>query len=170
MVDRPPEIAELAVDLHERLIQMPMPLDEAAHVRGASLADLGGEHRAKPIPPEPDGLVADVDPALGQEIFDVAQRQWVSHVHHHHQTDDLRRAVEISERVAHSSSLAWPEGPRAFGLTSPVGVILTPPKRTTNGDRTVLHGGRAPKHASRGHRRSSPESSDRQLRTKKCQS
>jgi hypothetical protein len=41
-----------------------------------------------------------------REIFDVAQGQWISHVHHHHQTDDLRRAVEISERVAHSSSLA----------------------------------------------------------------
>jgi hypothetical protein len=24
--------------------------------------------------------VADVDPALGQQILDVAQRQWVSHV------------------------------------------------------------------------------------------
>ena len=38
--------------------------------------------------------MADVDPALGQQILDVAQRQWVSHVHHHDQTDDLRRAVE----------------------------------------------------------------------------
>jgi hypothetical protein len=45
---------------------MPTRLDEAAHVRGASLADLGGEHWTKPVPPEPDGLVADVDPALGQ--------------------------------------------------------------------------------------------------------
>jgi hypothetical protein len=44
-------------------------------VRGASFADLGSEHRAKPVPPEPDGLVADVDPALGQQILDVAQRQ-----------------------------------------------------------------------------------------------
>jgi hypothetical protein len=34
-----------------------------------------GEHWAKPIPPEPDRLVANVDPALGQEILDVAQRQ-----------------------------------------------------------------------------------------------
>jgi hypothetical protein len=44
--------------------------------------------------------VADVDPALGQEIFDVSKRQRVSHIHHHDQTDDLRRAVEISERIA----------------------------------------------------------------------
>ena len=44
-------------------------------MRDAALADLGGEHRAKPVPPEPDGLVADVDPALGQQILDVAQRR-----------------------------------------------------------------------------------------------
>jgi hypothetical protein len=30
----------------------------AAHVRDASLANLGGEHRAKSVPTEPDGLVA----------------------------------------------------------------------------------------------------------------
>jgi hypothetical protein len=28
-------------------------------------------------------------PALGQEILDVAQRQWIPHVHHHDQADDL---------------------------------------------------------------------------------
>jgi hypothetical protein len=33
--------------------------------------------------------VADVDPALGQQILDVAQRQWIPHLHHHDQTDDL---------------------------------------------------------------------------------
>jgi hypothetical protein len=52
MIDGAPEIAELAVDLHERLIQMLTPVDEAAHVRDASLADLGGEHWAKPVPPK----------------------------------------------------------------------------------------------------------------------
>jgi hypothetical protein len=52
------------------------PLRIAAHVRDASPTDLGGEHRAKPVPPEPDGLVADVDPALGQQIFDVSKRQY----------------------------------------------------------------------------------------------
>jgi fatty acid desaturase len=34
------------------------------------------------------------NPALGQEILDVAQRQRVSHVHHHDQTNDLQRAVK----------------------------------------------------------------------------
>src|SRR5215467_7620164 len=62
-------------------------------------ADLGGEHRAKPVPPKPDRLVANVDSALGEQILDVAQRQRAPHVHHYHQANDLRRAVEISERV-----------------------------------------------------------------------
>jgi len=79
MIDGAPEIAELAVDLHKDLVQMPPPLRIAAHVRYPLLSDLGGEHRAKPVPPKPDGLMADVDPALGQEILDVAQRQRISH-------------------------------------------------------------------------------------------
>ena len=56
------------------------------------------------VPPEPDRLVADVDPALGQQILDVAQRQRLSHVHHHDQTDDLRRAVEL-QTVAHGQGI-----------------------------------------------------------------
>src|SRR5580704_9109286 len=119
MVDRPPEITELAVDLHERLIQMPTPLDEAAQVRGASFADLGGKHWTKPVPPEPDCLVAHIDGALGQQILDVTQRQWVPNVHHHDQTDDLWRAVEISERVAHVLKLARPHAAPEFALTEP---------------------------------------------------
>src|SRR5271169_5562095 len=115
MIDGAPKIAELAVDLHKHLVQVPAPLRIAAHVRDASLTNLGGEHWAKPVPPETDRLMADIDAALGQEIFDVAQRQRISHVHHHNQTDDLRRAVEISERVAHGPSLPRAEASRAFG-------------------------------------------------------
>jgi hypothetical protein len=66
------------------------PVRIAAHVRDASLTNLGGERRAKPVPPEPDVLVADLDPALSQQILDIAQRQRVSHVHHHDQTASSR--------------------------------------------------------------------------------
>jgi hypothetical protein len=45
------------------------------NARDSSFADLGGEHRAKSVPPEPHSLVADVDPTLRQEILDVAQRE-----------------------------------------------------------------------------------------------
>jgi hypothetical protein len=48
-----------------------------AEVRDPLRPDLGGEHRAKPVPPKLDRIMADVDPALGQEILDVAQRQRV---------------------------------------------------------------------------------------------
>src|SRR5271157_3682293 len=43
VIDRAPEIAELAVDLHERLIQMPTPLRIGAHVRDAPLSDLSSK-------------------------------------------------------------------------------------------------------------------------------
>ena len=63
--------------------------------------------------------MADVDPALGQQILDVAQGERISHVHHHDQTDNLRRTVEISERVGQGMKLPRPRHPRAFGLTLP---------------------------------------------------
>lgn len=47
---------------------MPAPLKIATLVRDASLADLDSEHRAEPVQPEPEGLMTDVDPALGQRI------------------------------------------------------------------------------------------------------
>jgi hypothetical protein len=49
--------------------------------------------------------MADVDPALGHEILDVSQRQWVPHAYHYDQTDHFWRAVEISEWPAHRPEL-----------------------------------------------------------------
>ena len=77
VVDSPPEIAHLAVDLHVDLVKMPAPVGVGAHVLDPLPADLAGEHRAEAVPPEPHGLMADVDAALEQEILDVAQRQGV---------------------------------------------------------------------------------------------
>src|SRR5208282_6104268 len=122
-VDGAPKVAELAVDPHKDLIQMPAPLRIVAHARDAPFADLGSEHWTKPVPPQADGLVAYVDATLRQEILDIAQRQRVSHVHHHDQADDLWRAVKISERVAHSIRLPRPAiAPFALMVwTSPCG-------------------------------------------------
>ena len=47
------------------------------------------------------------------------REQRVSDVHHHDQTDDLWRAVEISERVAHVLKLARPHAAQEFALTEP---------------------------------------------------
>src|SRR5271165_4244360 len=119
MVDSAPEIAELAVDLHERLIQMPPPLRIPAHVRYPPFSDLSAKHRAESVPPKPDRLIADLDPALGQEILDVAQRQRVLHVRHYDQTDHFWRAVEIPERVSHGLKLPQPNTARKIALTVP---------------------------------------------------
>src|SRR5271155_5214017 len=118
MVDGAPEIKELAIDLHKHLVQMP-PLRIGSHLHDPPLSDLGGEYRPKPVPPKPDGLVADVDPTLGQKILDVAQRQRVSDVHHHDPDGRLWRAVEISERVTHVLKLARPQAAPEFALTEP---------------------------------------------------
>jgi hypothetical protein len=66
--------------------------------------------------------MADVDPALGQEILDVSQRQWVPHVHHYDQTDHFWRAVEISEWAAHGPELPRSEAARRIALTPPFAV------------------------------------------------
>ena len=71
MVDGPPQIMLLAVNLHKHLVEVPPPLGIRSHMVDALPADLGGEHWSKPVPPETHCLVANVDPAIGQQIFDV---------------------------------------------------------------------------------------------------
>jgi hypothetical protein len=74
-----PQVVHLAVDphedlAHEDLVEMPPP----ARIRSmlnATLPDLCGKARAKPIPPEPHRLVADIDPALEEQILDLPQRK-----------------------------------------------------------------------------------------------
>lgn len=60
----------LAVDIDEHLIQMPAP-PAGFHSRQAALPDLGGEHRAEPMPPVPGRLVAYIDAMLMQRFPDI---------------------------------------------------------------------------------------------------
>ena len=71
----------------------------------ASLPDRGRKHRTEPVPPVPNHLVADVDAPLEQNILDLSQRQRIADIHHHHETDHLGRAVEITEGIAHRRRL-----------------------------------------------------------------
>ena len=41
----------------------------------ALFADLSSEQRPKPIPPETDGLMADINAPFEQDILDLAQRK-----------------------------------------------------------------------------------------------
>ena len=60
-----------------------------------SAADIG----PKRVPPQLHRFVSDVDPALEQQVFHVAQRQWEADIHHHCKLDDLRGGVEVAQRA-----------------------------------------------------------------------
>jgi hypothetical protein len=51
---------------------------------------------------------------------EMSQDKRVSHVHHRDQTDDLSRAIEILERIAHAPWLTQSGTAREFSLTLPV--------------------------------------------------
>ena len=55
------------------------------------VSDLASKHRTEPIPPQPHRLVADIDAALGQEVFYVAQAERVPDLEQDRCTDHLGR-------------------------------------------------------------------------------
>ena len=59
-------------DLHEHLIKVPPPGRKRAYSIRPLLADLSSEDRANPVPPEPDRLVAHLDPTLVKKVLDIA--------------------------------------------------------------------------------------------------
>ena len=67
----PPVATEIL--LTTPLVEMLLPIRVAAHPLGPGFADLRGEKRAEPHPPKADGLVADVNAALMQEVFHISQ-------------------------------------------------------------------------------------------------
>lgn len=64
----------LSVDLYEDLIQVPPLLVNLAHKTRTTHADLPSAQETKSIDPFAPALVADIDPALVQQVFNVAQR------------------------------------------------------------------------------------------------
>src|SRR5208337_4583322 len=99
------------------LVQMPTPLRIEAHVRYPLLSDLCGEHRAKPVPPKPDRLMADVDPPFGQEILVRSA------------SPDARRRRRATPRKSTSLSL-WPRGHTS---TTPLSIVWLRSLRATIG-------------------------------------
>lgn len=99
-----PQVVHLAVDLYVDLIEVPPPVAEAPHAADPLAPDVCREQRPEPVPPEPHRFMADIDPALEQEIFHVPQAQRKPDIQHYHQPDDLRRGVKVPERI---SGFAW---------------------------------------------------------------
>jgi hypothetical protein len=66
---------KLAVDLHKNLVQVPAPVRVCTLLLDTFRADFSGKNRAKSISPAPQSFVADVDPALVQQVLDIAERK-----------------------------------------------------------------------------------------------
>ena len=106
MIDRPPEIMHLAVDLHIYLVEVPSPMAKAAHRAHTSSTDVASKHRAKSFPPQAHSLMADVDATLEQQILDVPERKREADVHQHYQADHLGGGIEVAERASEFAR-AW---------------------------------------------------------------
>lgn len=48
-------------------------------------ADIAGEQRAETILPLPHSLMADIDTAFEEQVFDISQRQREPHIHQHYE-------------------------------------------------------------------------------------
>jgi hypothetical protein len=95
LVDRPIHVAPPAGDLHIGLVDMPAVSD------GVSTGPGGvDEERRQPLHPPVHGDVIDLDPTLGQEIFDIAVGEPEPQVPAHRENDHLRREPEALERRA----------------------------------------------------------------------
>jgi hypothetical protein len=104
LINCAPQVVPLAVDLHENLVQVPLLIRVCTHFLVKFGADFSGKNRAKSIPPAPQSFVADVDPALVQQVLDIAERKWKSNVHHDRQADDLGAAMKVLEGGLFSTS------------------------------------------------------------------
>ena len=49
-------------------------------MNNAPFSDLRGEHRAEPVPPKTHRLLADIDTALEQQVFDLTERQRIADI------------------------------------------------------------------------------------------
>jgi hypothetical protein len=86
IIDCAPEIHPTSVDRANHLVQIP-----TRRLRRSPAFQVPSDLRAELDRPTGDGLVADFDPALGQQLFDVAETQGEAKIELHRVADDLRR-------------------------------------------------------------------------------
>ncbi len=97
VIDGALEVVTFAIHLHKNLVHVPLPFRECPQLLDSLPSDLGGKHRAEPVPPISDGFMADIDTTLVQQVFDITKRKRKSDVQHHRKTDDLRTGLEVLE-------------------------------------------------------------------------
>lgn len=89
MINRAPKVVSLTTDLHKHLVQVPSPLRTLPHSFRTPPPDLVCKISTEPIDPVADRFVANVDTALVEQVFDIAQGQPKANVHHHRKLDDF---------------------------------------------------------------------------------
>jgi hypothetical protein len=90
VIDCTPQVTHLAIHLHVHLVEVPAPLPEPTHAAHPLPANVTCKQRTEPVPPVAHCLMADVDAALSEQVFDVPEAERVLHVQQHRQADDLR--------------------------------------------------------------------------------
>src|SRR3954452_21541464 len=106
LVDRPPEVVDLAADADEDLVQVPLVTRPRP-----PLLERVGERPPEAQGPSADALVAHDDAALGQDRLDLAQAQAEAVVEPHGVADDLGREAEAAVRVGRRPHVRHPAMP-----------------------------------------------------------
>jgi hypothetical protein len=73
MTDRAPQLHHLSVHPDVHLTQMPIPVAESRMRLDPLTANVRREQRAKPVPPEPHRLAAQINAALERQVLNVPQ-------------------------------------------------------------------------------------------------
>ncbi len=108
VIDGAPQVHHLAIHFDVHLVEVPFPMLKTPHPTNSLALNVCSKRRTETISPVPHGLVAEVNPALEEQVFDVPQRQRKTDVHQHHKPDYLRRGVKISERILGSGAAHHP--------------------------------------------------------------
>jgi hypothetical protein len=96
-----------------------------------ALSDFRGEHRTEPVPPKPHRFVADIDPALEQQIFYLPQRQRIAAY-----IITVRR-IASGELLKQRNGFASPEATKSPSRLKPICSDTARPPYAQRGGRTT---------------------------------
>ena len=82
--------------LYKDFIKVPLP---GARLQAPcpSLFNLACELRTKPVPPVPNGIIANIYAPFMKKVFYISQREWKSHIQHDCKLDELWTSFEVAE-------------------------------------------------------------------------
>jgi hypothetical protein len=105
MINSPPKVTGLTVDLDEYLVEMALSFRIITHWADPFPTKISSEHWAETVPPISNCFMANVDATLVQQILDIAKRQGKTNIHHHRKANDFWRSFEIAEWICHLPNL-----------------------------------------------------------------